>query len=239
MKAAHEGIVRSDGKTCDALACWCRPPVEAKSSNLESSGKRVTSAWHCEACQMVHEFVGPTAFTLHGFRCGKCGHDNFIVKQPETTRELSTSEAASFDKTLARSPRRVLSATERLHNICDALSEQADESPFTREEWDEVDRQTVRMTNALKGLIDAVRNVEIEKGPWDSFIATPLESAYRALKHEDPQHPKTTARHMTADERAAMDRALAQSQTSVFTCPTCTTELAFEGDECGLCKVAR
>lgn len=80
---------------------------------------------------------------------------------------------------------RQLNATERLHNICNALSEQADESPFTREEWEAVDRQTARLNSALKNLIDAVRNVEIEKRPWDLFMALPLQNAYRALKHQD------------------------------------------------------
>lgn len=78
------------------------------------------------------------------------------------------------------------SATHRLHNLCDGLAEDADKSPFTREEWDRVDRQTVRLQYALRGLIDAVRNIEIDKAPWDAHIALPLANSYRALKHEDP-----------------------------------------------------
>jgi len=78
------------------------------------------------------------------------------------------------------------SPVERLHRLCDGISEQANESPFTREEWDAIDKQTVRLQNGLRGLIDAVRNVEIEKRCWDLFVALPLQNAYRALKHQDP-----------------------------------------------------
>jgi hypothetical protein len=47
---------------------------------------------------------------------------------------------------------RPLSAVQRLHNICDALREQADESPFTREEWDRVDKQTVEQQQRIREL---------------------------------------------------------------------------------------
>lgn len=47
---------------------------------------------------------------------------------------------------------RPLSASQRLHNICDALSDHLDESPFTREEWDAVDKETVRLQNRVKEL---------------------------------------------------------------------------------------
>lgn len=38
------------------------------------------------------------------------------------------------------------SPSERLHNICDGLAEAADESPFSREEWDRLDAEVVRLT---------------------------------------------------------------------------------------------
>lgn len=46
------------------------------------------------------------------------------------------------------------SATHRLHNLCDGLAEDADKSPFTREEWERVDRQTVHMQNQLRQIAD-------------------------------------------------------------------------------------
>lgn len=46
------------------------------------------------------------------------------------------------------------SATHRLHNLCDGLAENADEGPFTREEWDRVDRQTTHMQTHLRQIAD-------------------------------------------------------------------------------------
>lgn len=45
---------------------------------------------------------------------------------------------------------------------------------------------------------------------------------------------KSEGRHMTQEERDAMNRALAKSVT--YVCETCGTELAFEDDVCGLCN---
>lgn len=47
---------------------------------------------------------------------------------------------------------RPLSASQRLHNICDALSEQADESPFTKEEWERVDKEAVAAQARIREL---------------------------------------------------------------------------------------
>lgn len=62
-----------------------------------------------------------------------------------------------------KAPRRELSATERLHNICDALNEQADESPFTREEWERIDKETARMQKELGKLRSQVDRLD---GLW-------------------------------------------------------------------------
>lgn len=47
---------------------------------------------------------------------------------------------------------RPLSAVQRLHNICDAMSEHADDSPFTREEWERVDKTAVEQQNRIRSL---------------------------------------------------------------------------------------
>lgn len=65
---------------------------------------------------------------------------------------------------------RELSAIERLHNICDALSEQADESPFTREEWERIDKQTVAVEGAARALLDkmeTVRSMPYHAPAWE------------------------------------------------------------------------
>lgn len=69
---------------------------------------------------------------------------------------------------------RPLSASERLHNICDALSEQADESPFTREEWERVDKQTVALQKSLREAIDLAEigdiTEETEAHGWGAWL---------------------------------------------------------------------
>lgn len=55
------------------------------------------------------------------------------------------------------------SATERLHRLCDALSDQADESPFSREEWERIDKETVRLQNCLRHLSQYVAH---NGDPW-------------------------------------------------------------------------
>lgn len=57
--------------------------------------------------------------------------------------------------------RNATSATHRLHNLCDGLAEDADESPFTRDEWARIDRQTVHMQSQLRQIADiAARGLE-------------------------------------------------------------------------------
>jgi hypothetical protein len=67
----------------DALKSACvvlRAMERAAHEPPAGSGKIVTSAWHCEQCQAINEFKGRSAFTVHGYRCWSCGHDNYIVK---------------------------------------------------------------------------------------------------------------------------------------------------------------
>jgi hypothetical protein len=60
-------------------------------------------------------------------------------------RARDALERSPAEKTSARP----VSASDRLHRICDALSEQADKSPFTREEWERIDKETARLKAAL------------------------------------------------------------------------------------------
>jgi len=39
-----------------------------------------------------------------------------------------------------------LTTTQKLNNLVDALAEDADESPFTQEEWDRIDKENVKLT---------------------------------------------------------------------------------------------
>lgn len=50
------------------------------------------------------------------------------------------------------------SPSERLRNLCAALSEQADESPFTREEWERIDAENVSLRSENKRLHAFIAN---------------------------------------------------------------------------------
>jgi uncharacterized small protein (DUF1192 family) len=52
----------------------------------------------------------------------------------------------------AEAEKRNESASDRLHNICQAISEQADESPFSREEWERLDALTVEQGKRIAAL---------------------------------------------------------------------------------------
>lgn len=47
-----------------------------------------------------------------------------------------------------------LTASQRFHNLCAALEEQAKESPFTREEWELVDKETAKLKSELAKAIN-------------------------------------------------------------------------------------
>lgn len=88
--------------------------------------------------------------------------------------DLMTYLTQPSDETTAP---RTLSATERLHNICDALSEQADESPFTREEWERIDKQTVAVEGAARALLDKMDTVRSTP-----YLPPAWEKEYKALR---------------------------------------------------------
>ncbi len=52
------------------------------------------------------------------------------------------------------------SASDRLHNICEALSEDMNESPFTREEWDRIDAENAALRKEIKELRAAMEKPE-------------------------------------------------------------------------------
>lgn len=90
------------------------------------------------------------------------GGDGFECNDQYTTLELKPADAKlivaamnALPHLLARAEaadraerelnRRKGNAVTRLHNLCEALEERADESPFTREEWDRIDKENVRL----------------------------------------------------------------------------------------------
>lgn len=91
------------------------------------------------------------------------------------SRDLDGHPLEATPPASSQPPRaRTLNASERLHNICDALSEQADESPFTREEWERVDKQTVALQKSLREAIHLAEigdiTEETEAHGWGAWL---------------------------------------------------------------------
>lgn len=113
--------------------------------------------------------------------CASCGNTRRSVEPPLEQRPLS--------------------ATQRLHNICDALSEQMDESAFSREEWDRVDRQTVDLQNRnreLEAEVSSLREHLAEVNRLMSLNVAALEKLQSAQPQvaphlREPPHCSTCA----------------------------------------------
>lgn len=118
--------------------------------------------------------AGPTPHSLIITKDGALGIEAnglVVVKTFEAWHALADKKESARGR---------VSATERLHNLCDALSEHADESPFTREEWNRVDKEIVRLQNenrALRSLVEEVYNSAKNPstfGKWDKRAAFAL-----------------------------------------------------------------
>lgn len=75
------------------------------------------------------------------------------------TDERRWVPAEDYERLQAIVERNKASAVHRLHNICDALSEDAKESPFTREEWERIDKQTVEHLSTIQKQGDEIERL--------------------------------------------------------------------------------
>ena len=65
-----------------------------------------------------------------------------------------------------------LSPSERLANICAALEEDLNESPFTREEWELLDAERLELLKANDALAARLAEAERDRdGGWKAFYA--------------------------------------------------------------------
>lgn len=157
---------------------------------------------------------------------------------------------------------RALSATERLHNICDALSEQADESPFTREEWERIDNETARLQESVRvasHALGAIAGGDIYPQKLAREALDLMRGAVKSTADYGPNcstHPGAMFRTSDGCPTCELGAApyvldangnIASASTddnvppsrplpSPVECPKCRTQLAFDGDICGLCN---
>ena len=103
-------------------------------------------------------------------------------------RKLTTAVRALIDARLSETA----AASTQLRNICAALSEQAGESPFTREEWERVDKQTAVHIVEIARLKGALKQIlgwrEIDRNTLGDRLREIERIATEALSDEDISH---------------------------------------------------
>lgn len=107
-----------------------------------------------------------------------------------------------------------LSPSERLANICAALEEDLNESPFTREEWERMDAERLELLAANDGL--AARLSELEKeavtinNGFNAAVARMEQSETRlaALATRCKEHEQFRHQHRNCDRLALENRKL-------------------------------
>ena len=97
------------------------------------------------------------------------------------SREVVVEAADRLEK-LATSP------TTRLHNLCDGLSEDADESPFTREEWERIDKQTVehiRQMALMRAALNRIGDLSESFRPYVKGVLQQVDSPDSASREQE------------------------------------------------------
>lgn len=112
-----------------------------------------------------------------------------------------------------RIEQRPLSASQRLHNICDALSEHADESPFTREEWESLDKQTVEQQNRIRELEAEVSTLRDHLAEVNRLMSLNCREVER-LRSTQP--PGERLRYAAADACLDIFNDMVQSEAKTF-----------------------
>jgi hypothetical protein len=97
-----------------------------------------------------------------------------------------------------------MDALRKLENIVAALNEQADESPFTREEWDRVDKQTAESNREVCGLLAQLAAAE-ERHRQD------LETVHQGYEYQKDRAQQAEERAERAQKDAARYRWLRDS----------------------------
>ena len=60
---------------------------------------------------------------------------------------------------------------KRLHNLCNAIQEQQDESPYSAGSWDKLDAENLRLRGAIHNATEKI--IELERFIEKAFIVYP------------------------------------------------------------------
>ena len=118
------------------------------------------------------------------------------LKDPAFARVLLEESAKQISNLEAELDRRKGDSVTRLHNICEGIGEEADKSAFSREEWDRIDKENLRLTNWVKDLQSGLYINCVYCGHrYGPNTVTPTSMADVLKKHieECPHHPLRAA----------------------------------------------
>ena len=103
----------------------------------------------------------------------------------------------------------------RLHNICDALKDDAAESPFSKDEWNRMDAENVRLTKEIAALKAEVERLRIENASLTTAQPGAEQNYYFMLQGAKQEITKlkaqlAAARRINEQLMAGNDRMEAQ-----------------------------
>lgn len=102
-----------------------------------------------------------------GWEYARTYPDKYHRRIPYDGLDIASAHMDGLETVRAEIDRRKGDPVTRLHNVCEALHEQTDESPFTREEWERVDKQTAvlqRIAKAAREFVDNFPSTYVDDG---------------------------------------------------------------------------
>lgn len=139
------------------------------------STERPTGCWRAYRLGLAARPKVEDAEVLHGQLAEitadrdewKQQHENLVSVRQTDIANL----AAKIDDLKQELDRRKGDPRTRLHNLCEALQEDLDKSPYTREEWEQVDREIVELQRKLREAEANLAEREAELAKADAVIA--------------------------------------------------------------------
>lgn len=129
-------------------------------------------------------------------------HENLVSVRETDIANL----AAKIDGLKAELDRRKGDACTRLHNLCEAHQEDLDKSPYTLEEWEQVDQEIVELQRKLREAKAELAKREAELAEADECLAWLDEAAQDDLVMPPPDqfeewNQKALARHAARQQQ--------------------------------------
>lgn len=173
-----ERLLRQFGQRMYRLGLAAQPKVEdaevaefiavLRLAPADLSGANIAWFDRCrKAADLLERLAGELAEVTVDRDEWKQQHENLVGVRQTDIANL----AAKIDDLKRELDRRKGDPRTRLHNLCEALQEDLDKSPYTREEWEQVDREIVELQHKLRATVAKLAEREAELAKADAVIA--------------------------------------------------------------------